>query len=312
MSKRGHRGSRKARFKMANKKEEEKLKQDLQKLKEELQQAELSEVTGAQLTDNQLDIVQDRLYKMIDYTVKRHDWYVDQCHRLLQIGLALIATAAAIAAILVKLENLARAMDYLAWAFALSLFGTGLLLVYLYNSYLSGVHPYRKVVDIHSWYFAYRFPQPLDPNLSRSPEKAKQQVGQEKKYIAEYFARFLPHSKDRSSLIREDIEQVAILLILQRYRAQQVKAMAQSLFRGLLFTFIFPLLIFGSLFLHARQPNAGTSGLSMPTTSAPAAAPSAATAPPAPSPAPTKAAPTKTVPVKPADKRPHPGTQPPP
>jgi len=162
--------SRKAWFKMANKEEKgpvdnpeasqphraqsvEPAADPYSALKRELQKKERSSVEAAGLTDNQLKDVQDRLYKMIEYTVKRHDWFVDQCHRLLQIGLALIATGGAIAAIFVKFENLPRTTQSAAWLFALSLFGTGLYLVYLYNSYLSGEHPYRKVVDIHSWYF---------------------------------------------------------------------------------------------------------------------------------------------------------------
>ena len=135
-----------------------------EKLKEELQQTELSLVNAAQLNEEQLKMIQERLYKMIDYTVKRQDWYVDQCHRLLQTGLALIATGSAVVALFSKLEHLAGITQFLAWFFGGSLFLTGLFLVHCYNSYLTGNHPYRKVVDIHSWYFAYRFPQQLDPN----------------------------------------------------------------------------------------------------------------------------------------------------
>jgi len=29
---------------------------------------------------------------MIDYAVRRHDWYADQVHKLMQIGLALLAS----------------------------------------------------------------------------------------------------------------------------------------------------------------------------------------------------------------------------
>jgi hypothetical protein len=165
-----------------------------EKLKEELQQMELSLVNAAQLNEEQVKSTQDRLYRMIDYTVKRQDWYVDQCHRLLQIGLALIATGSAVVALFSKLEHLAGITQLLAWFFGGSLFLTGLALVHCYNHYLRGDHPYRKVVDIHSWYFAYRFPQQLDPNLSKRPETAKQQVNQEASYIKDYFTKFLTHA----------------------------------------------------------------------------------------------------------------------
>jgi hypothetical protein len=282
-------------------------------LKKELQQTELALVNGAQLSDEQLKIIQDRLYRMIEYTVERHDWYVDQCHRLLQIGLALIATGGAIGAIFGKIENLPRITPYFAWGFALSLFVTGLSLVYWYNRYLAGDHPYRKVVDIHSWYFAYRFPQELNPNLSASLEIGRrQQVAQEAKYIEEYFAKFLGHAKDRLNLIREDIEQVAILLILQRYRHQQTKKMHKWLFGGLRWaiTPAFLGLILTALLLPSpKQPSAGAATVSAPTTS-PAAPPPPATAPTTASPTPINPVPTKPAPPRPTQKRPNPANQP--
>lgn len=298
----------------------DKLEEELRKLKEELQRTELSLVTGAQLSEEELKVTQDRLYKMIDYTVKRHDWFVDQCHRLLQIGLALIASGSAVGAIFGKLENLPRITEYLAWAFALSLFGTGLRLVYWYNNYLSGEHPYRKAVDITSWFFKYRFPQGLAPNLSSSPETAIQQVAQEVDNIKKYFDKFLEHAKNNLNLVREDIEQVAILLILQRYRDQQVKRMAKSLYRGLvLTTVVFVVLIACVLFIaHPRQPSAGASTASTPARTAPAANPPTTTTPATPGPATDKPTPAEPPPTKPAahakptHARPNPAAQPPP
>jgi len=273
------------------------LEKEFQRLRGELQDAEFKTVTGAELCENQVKTVQDRLYRMIDYTVKRHDWYVDQCHRLLQIGLALIATASATAAIFQKLENLPRPTQYLAWLFVVLLFGTGLILVLLYNNYLSGNHPYRKVVDIHSWYFAYRFPRHLDPNLDGSPTEQMKQVADEKNYIASYFTSFINQAKSVPNMIREDIEQVAILLILQRYRAQQVKEMAKYLFRGLSFSFVVLIfLILSLLFLTSPVQShvgaAATAASDNSVATRPPAAPSGATR----DQSPTKPAPDKTAP----------------
>lgn len=217
-----------------------------EEIKKKLQDIEFSLVSGASLSGDQLKFVQDRLYKMIDYAVKRHDWYVDQCHRLLQIGLALIATGAAVGAILVKFDSPGTPAPYLGWIFALALFGIGIRLVYLYNNYLSGDHPYRKVVSIRGWFFKYHFSEDLSPNLSHKREIAKQQVSEEADYIEKYFRSFVIDAKNPPSLMREDIEQVAILLILQRYRAQQVKIMASSLFKGLVFALIVFVLLIGS------------------------------------------------------------------
>jgi hypothetical protein len=224
-------------------------------LKKQLQEAELSLVSGAGFGNEQLKTIQERLYKMIDYTVKRHDWYVDQCHRLQQIGIALIASGAAIAAIFGKVDSLARITQYLAGVFVVSLVLLGFTLVYLYNSYLAGDHPYRKVVDISSWFFKYSFPEKLPQNLSGSPETARKQVAQEAEGIAKFFERFLSHAKRDIDLIREDIEQVAVLLLLQRYRAQQVRTMARTLSWGLLFSIVvFVLLTLSFLFAASTKP----------------------------------------------------------
>src|ERR1035441_6749039 len=240
------------------------LEQELLQLKKKLQESELSLVTGAQLSSDQLTKIQDRLYKMIDYTGKRHDWFADQCNRLMQVGLALIASGGAIAALLAKLENVSTATQFLAWMFGLALFGTGLALVYLYSNYIdyiSGTHPYRKVVDVHSWYYAYRFPYDLDPNLSRSAHIAKEQVRTVGECIEAFFTKFITHAKDGLSLIREDIEQVAILLLLQRYRAQQTKKMSQWLFTGLVISTFILVLLIASYFLipPAARPPSGNS-----------------------------------------------------
>jgi hypothetical protein len=223
-------------------------------LKADVQIREWRLVTEANLSGEPLKAIQDRLYRMIDYAIKRHDWYVDQCHRLLQIGLALMATGGAIAAIFIKIENLAALTQYLAWIEALCLFATGLILVYLYNNSLAGDHPYRKVVNIRSWFYKYLFSDELSPQISSSPERAKRQVAQEADFITKFFDSFLTHSKDGSNLLREDVEQVAILLILQRYRAQQVKKMANYLWRGVLAaTVIFVGLGASFLFVHPHK-----------------------------------------------------------
>jgi hypothetical protein len=237
-----------------------------EKLKEELQQTELSLVNAAQLNEEQVKSTQDRLYKMIDYTGMRLDWYVDQCYRLLQIGLALIATGSAVVALFSKLEHLAGITQFLAWVFGGSLFLTGLFLVHCYNRYLTEDYPYRKVVDIHSWYFLYSFSRQLDPNLSQCGETAKRQVREAAGDIKDYFTKFLTHARNPRSLIREDIEQVTILLILQRYRHQQVTKMSKILYRGLLATgFILLLLI---LSLSFMSPPAQTTPAT-PTSSSP-------------------------------------------
>ena len=211
------------------------------------QEVEKALVEKANLTDDEQRSIQERLYKMIDYTVKRQDWYADQCHRLLQIGLGLIASSAAIIALFTKVEKLSVVSQFLAYSLGVSIFFTGIRLVYLYNIALAGDHPYRKLANITSWFFAYRFPEDLPQNISKNTEIARKQIEQESKYIREYFSNFLSHAKDKLGIIREDIEQVSVLLILQKYKHKQTQQMSRNLSNGLWVTTVILALFFLSL-----------------------------------------------------------------
>jgi hypothetical protein len=265
-------------------------------LKAKLQSGERAHVESAGLDTEKLKVVQERLYKMIEYTVRRQDWYSDQCHRLLQIGLALIAAGAALLALFAKLENLSPITQVLAWALPGSLVFTGIALVFLFNRTLDGDYPYRKVADISSWYFAYRFPLALRSRLSRNHDAARDEVSKQADYIQRYFATFLAHASDQLNLIREDIEQVAILLILQRYRSQQTRQMSRLLLIGLSISVLLMVAFGVSYSVSTRKPLTPvpssqplpTSAVGSPTptatpvpaTTTPTATPVPATAPP--------------------------------
>ncbi len=200
------------------------------------QDRERDSVKNAKLSDQDLTLVRDRLYRMIDYAFKRQDWYVDQSHRLLQIGLALMASGVAVCALFLKADGLSVPTFVLSWLLGIFPFATGLILTYLYSRQLELDHPYRKIVDITSWYFIYRFPRSLALSISSKPAEARAQIEEVASFITVFFDRWLSLAKEDLGFLREDLEQVAILMILQRYRYQQVKTMANWLFRGLLAT----------------------------------------------------------------------------
>ena len=213
-------------------------------LKKDLQDAERASVEEAELDSGQLAQLSQRLYQMILYGVSRHDWYSEQCHKLLQIGLALIASGIAILALFERVSRLTPRAELLAWLTSLSMFSTGAILAYVYNRGLRRDHPYRKVVDIKSWYFAYQFPELLVDHLDEGSPKARSRVEHVSSNIKRYFDKLVPHIKDAKATIREDIEQVAILLVLQRYRTQQRKLMSSVLFVGIIVTGLFLFALF--------------------------------------------------------------------
>lgn len=225
----------------------------IEEKKQELQKFELESIKDnfEKLSTDEIKDVHDRLYKMIDYAVKRQDWYADQCHRLLQIGLGLIASGVAIIALFSNLENLQIVTKILGGIEGLIFFFTGLKLTDLFNRSLAGNHPYRNLVNISSWFYYYNFPEEYsEQNLSEDPNIAKEQVNQESDYIKNVFIKFLDQTTDKNKSIREDIEQVSVLFLLQKYKREKAQQMANALSTGICLTFLFFVFLILSFFLQ--------------------------------------------------------------
>lgn len=184
--------------------------------------------------------ISERLYRMILYTIGRHDWYEDRLHRLLNIGVAFIAASVALATFISAVRlNITILSLIFGWLTAVSVFFTGIGIVYYYNSRLARNHPYRKIVDIRSWYFIYNFPSGLKDALSKRFDKAKQEVEETIQGYESFLTRWLEYGRDENRFIEEDLEQVFILQLLQRYRFQAVKTMSRILYYGIWITVIF-------------------------------------------------------------------------
>lgn len=189
---------------------------------------ELSPADGRDAAGRHSDLksVQERLFRMIDYAIRRHDWYSDQCHRLLQVGLAFIAAGAAIAAVLTKVGG--QPPHLFIWSAPAILAVGGLVQVVLFNGGLAGSYPYRKLSDILSWFYYYRVGSQAG-GLSEDPCQAATQIELHSAVITKYFGVMAKHLASPAQLLREDIEQVSILLLLQGYKRDQVKAMSRWL-----------------------------------------------------------------------------------
>ena len=194
-------------------------------------------VEEAKLSEERTQYVQDRLYRMIDYAIGRHDWYEEQRTRFLQIGLAVTAASAALATLLVRLSGGISWLPLLVLGLSVfSLLLTGVVLIYLYNSGIGQSHPYRKIADIRSWYFKYNVPDTLPDQLSESPETGRRQVENVSENLKRFLDRWLEYTDEPKKFIEEDLEQVFILQLLQRYRSQQIKSLSSTLTWGIGFT----------------------------------------------------------------------------
>ncbi len=203
-------------------------KKDFAQLKEDIVQLE-------QMDEDAKQKLSDRLYKMIEYSIGRHDWYDEQRNKLLQLGIAILGAAAVISAVVLSLgEKFSLFSGILLWLFVLGLFSTGLLLIINYSSTIGQNHPYRELVDIRSWYFKYSFPSGLKESLSSKKETAKIEIKEVVDAFKNYLTRWVEYATKKDEFIKEDLEQVFILQLLQRYRFQQLKRMSNILKWGLI------------------------------------------------------------------------------
>lgn len=200
--------------------------------------------------------LQDRLYKMIEYSIKRQDWYEDQKQRILQIGLGIFgASAAGIVALIIKISDnnkFSLIFEVFLWLFVLSLFLTAILIIWYYNSKIEIEHPYRKVVDIRSWFFKYNFKLELTDKISRNKERAKREVSDVVDAFESFTNRWHEYATTDKGFIKEDIEQVFILQLLQKYRSHQLKILSRILYYGI---FISSLFLFIAIISFSASPN---------------------------------------------------------
>ena len=238
----------------------EKMEEFDRKLQQEARSLEEQYLADANLSDVQKKELSSRLKEMILYAVGRHDWYDEQRLRFLTVGLALLAAFAALATILTSLsDNLLVLTSVLGGVGILCGFFTGIALLYLYNSGIGRKHPYRYIADIRSWYFIYGLRGKLPTAISGRDPIARKQKQQILDAYKNYIKRWYDWANEPNCFFKEDLQQVFILHVLQRYKYQNMKRMSKTLFCGMLITLIVFLLAIASSFLTNSAFKEGTS-----------------------------------------------------
>jgi hypothetical protein len=164
-----------------------------------------------------------KIFAAIDYAIKRHDWYEDQRSRIFQASLTMLSVVLAVLAIGVKAtDNLLAPYPFLLLQFAVC---TAILLVrmlWLYSRELNVDRPYRLVSDVAFWYFRYNLPEKSRGlHLKSDALSAAQAVLKER----ETFFRRLAANFPIVESMREDLEQLFILQVLQRYKSESLVKM---------------------------------------------------------------------------------------
>lgn len=210
--------------------------------------AEANAIASAFPADNQC-IVRERLYRVIEYAIDRHDWYENQRHRFLALSLGLLAVVATLSPVVASLAT--RIPVILLFSTALALLWiaiTGFRMILIYSDLIGPPYPYRTLADIRSWIFRYNFSSHSStPWLNDNESIATAQVAEIVTAFKHFKSRWLEFAQDPGLFIAEDFEQVFILQLLQKYRADNLKKMTTILINGV---YIFLLLLLFSVLIY--------------------------------------------------------------
>jgi hypothetical protein len=161
-----------------------------------------------------------KTFAAIDYAIKRHDWFEDQRARMVQMQVTL-ATVVVTVLVAVTRGGIPSDMSHRAAIVVLAI----VPLVYviraliLYISHLDSDPPYRLVSDIRFWFFRYNLPKESRAfGLRSDPEK----LVEDELAARQTFMARIKDNLDLKKSLREDLEQLYILQVLQRYKSESL------------------------------------------------------------------------------------------
>jgi hypothetical protein len=159
----------------------------------------------------------------INYAIGRHDWYEEQRANIfkntLTVGGIVLAALGLYSGLQTTPSDLAK---LIILGVGLTILAAVVYIVHLYNVELDGDRPYRLISDIRFWYFRYTL-HGLASRIGQKPDFEKI-ARNELDDRTKYFDAIMEIST-LPNLIREDIEQLFILHVLQRYKHESVQKM---------------------------------------------------------------------------------------
>lgn len=209
----------------------------LDKKKRTLQASELTDIRSLlsrfsekESEKEEFEYFVKKVSKAIDYCISRHDWFEEQRGKVFSQFIAIFSSALAIVAVMSRIE----AFDSLVEKTILA----GLLIVMIfslfrisvvYHSELNADRDYRYISDIRFWFFRYNLPEKSKSNSD--PREAVEDVSDQR---VNFFERVLDNYNVEKS-IREDLEQLFILHVLQRHKQESLTKMQWALSSFIIF-----------------------------------------------------------------------------
>lgn len=203
----------------------------------------------------------DKIREMIFHLDGRINYWENRRTQFLQIGIGILgASLAGIIAIFANIEELsdvflittnsyglflptAKGLVYSFIFFLCVCFAFGSLrLICLWNRQNNPNYPFTKGYRIWLWHYRHAEKTPSDTRISGyTPQTFKQEVDKFCKNIVDYKKRFLKSSIN--DMIDQDLSQVYLLLINEKYKIKMVNALRNVLIKTLTIAFFVALTI---------------------------------------------------------------------
>jgi|GEM_PF-2017129 len=230
----------------------------IEKMKIESTQKEIEKIHGILLRKlhndkmEQYHYIKEKINKSIDYAISRHDWYEDQRARVFQSTLTISSIFLAASTGILGISEFVDTSNFQPVAVTVA----GIVLISLiitfsslneYNKQIDSDPPYRLVSDVRFWYFRYNLPDKGQTKQSQGNlvKLAESVLEERERFIARLVENFsLPKA------IREDLEQIFILHVLQRYKSESLSRLRWILAYG--YTFIGIQILFMAIVVACR------------------------------------------------------------
>lgn len=170
--------------------------------------------------------ISDRLGKMIDYGIKRQDWYEDQRNKILALGLTLLGLSSFLVSGLLN-EKAQELVWFRAFATAslLAIVATSWRIISIYAQGASQQYTHRDLAKIRSWFFAYV----VNDKVAEAAifDSARHTNRQEVITLAwkKFVSGWNEYAEKKSGFVVEDLQQVFILYLFQAMRRTSLRKM---------------------------------------------------------------------------------------
>jgi hypothetical protein len=195
----------------------------------------------------------NKLLAAIEYAIQRHDWYEGQ--RVNILNSSLTAGGLLVAGIGLFAENVTTLSDpqkSIVFGIILTVVVALGIIVFEYQSQLDRDRPYRLTSDVRHWYYRYQLPERATHIGDRLDfdKIASDQLEERLGYVKSLLENF-----DFVKSIREDIEQLYILHVLQRYKSESLQRMRWA-FSYFIFVLGLEALVLAYITFYCIVPNA--------------------------------------------------------